>query len=854
MAENRWYLTPILNTWATPNEDVTLRGWANGGSGDGQSGEAQIRYISMTITPNAVTEDNSSDVVVSVVAPQSVPDGTTVGYTIGGAGITVDDITLESLTGTLTVTGGQASLTFRVRLDGLPVPVETATETLTFTLDVTDSIGTVVGLDPISLTISNAPFYGSIVSFSQPDNSQQYDVITDNVTLTRNVGGGGGALWNSVFESDYDMVDYLSPYTTLWAKSPETAFFDPSTLNYSNFYNYFSQSVGNNILSGDYNPVVMYSMLDNQYYEFNFSSWTQGGAGGFQYSRKKINYELNEPLVTVQDLTPLEIVVDVASAGTAEFLHFIPYSNSTEGYHYSIDWGDGTPAETGSTVASLSHDYAAAGTYTVSIKTQRLTPALYSSKLNNIVVTDISQWGDTVLSNPMYMFYGSDIVSFSATDTPTIKGNVRGFFQNAGSFNDPNVATWDVSGITNMANMFSGATAFNQDLNLWDTSKVTNMNRMFGFGSYNGDITTWNTGAVTDMGQMFEENAVFNQDIGGWDTSSVINMFEMFQDATVFNQDISGWDTSSVTDMSYMFHNASAFNQPIGNWDVSKVTTLEKMFDAAEVFNQDLSNWNTGSVTNMYAMFETAYAFNSDITTWDTSSVTDMRFMFNQATVFNQPIGSWDTSSVTDMSYMFYFATSFNQPLNGWDVSNVTSMQQMFEHAEIFNQDLDQWNTISVTTMYSMFNYAYDFNGDISTWNVSNVTTMYEMFNYAYDFNQDLSGWDVSSVQSFEETFFEARAFNADISGWDVSAATNMYRMFDDARAFNQDIGGWNVSNVTNMDSMFEDAYYFDQDLSGWDVTNIASLPDQFADATGSFGPNGGWDVSKQPVWGTSGA
>ena len=34
MSENRWYLTPILNTWATPNENITLRGWANGQSGD----------------------------------------------------------------------------------------------------------------------------------------------------------------------------------------------------------------------------------------------------------------------------------------------------------------------------------------------------------------------------------------------------------------------------------------------------------------------------------------------------------------------------------------------------------------------------------------------------------------------------------------------------------------------------------------------------------------------------------------------------------------------------------------------------------------------------------------------------
>ena len=67
--------------------------------------------------------------------------------------------------------------------------------------------------------------------------------------------------------------------------------------------------------------------------------------------------------------------------------------------------------------------------------------------------------------------------------------------------------------------------------------------------SFNEDIGDWNTSLVTNMGQMFNGASAFNQPIGDWNTSSVTVMFwQMFKNASSFDQPIGDWNTSSVTD------------------------------------------------------------------------------------------------------------------------------------------------------------------------------------------------------------------------------------------------------------------------------------------------------------------
>ena len=369
---------------------------------------------------------------------------------------------------------------------------------------------------------------------------------------------------------------------------------------------------------------------------------------------------------------------------------------------------------------------------------------------------------------------------------------------------------------------------FDPDISSWDVSNVTNMAEMFG-GEISSSVTRW-----------FK----FNQDIGSWDVSKVTDMSNMFSSGKKFNQDISKWDVSKVTNMSEMFA-YTAFNQDIGSWDVSKVTDMSNMFKNAYSFNQDITSWDVSKVTDMNYMFSSARIFNQDIGSWDISKVTNMSWMLAYCEDFNQDIGKWDVSKVTDMSGMFIgHSDNFIGDITKWDVSKVTNMKNMFSYARIFNQDISGWNTSNVTNMGGMFRGATAFNQDIGSWDPSKVTNMSGMFTDTSSFNQDIGSWDVSNVVDMVGMFSNADGFNQNIGSWDVSNVTSMSFMFLSGKTFNQDIGSWDVSKVTNMKYMFKDASSFNQNLTKWCVTNITTRPTFFSRYSALTAAN-------RPIWGT---
>jgi surface protein len=521
-------------------------------------------------------------------------------------------------------------------------------------------------------------------------------------------------------------------------------------------------------------------------------------------------------------------------------------SNGT--YDFIIAWGDGTSNMiTVWDQSVVTHTYASPGTYRLNI-TGRIDGWCFGNGGDCQKLVGISQWGCLQLGNGGSYFAGCLYLVLNATDAPGLTGttSLANCFLNCGDLgSNGNMNSWEVSNVTDMADMFANDYSFNQPVGAWTVSRVTDMDGMFSSTPFNQDISAWNVTRVTSMDSMFSGAWMFDQPIGAWNVSRVTDMASMFENAWAFNQSLATWNVSSVTSMQYMFegYNPMSFNQPIGAWHVSSVRNMSNMFCYAKWLNQPLGVWNVSRVTDMEGMFSAASAFDQPIGGWNVSSVTDMSFMFSAASAFDQPIGGWNVSSVTEMEYLFS-ETPFNYDISSWDVSHVTDMAGTFSGTAAFNQNIGSWNVSRVKSMHSMFESAAAFDQPIDTWNVSAVTDMGRMFLGAESFDQPIEAWNVSSVNEMEYMFSGATAFNQPLGAWNVSAVTNMDTMFDGATAFDQSLSAWNVSAVTDMNDMFHDATAFNQSLVAWNVLHVTGMGEMFEGAAAFDQPIGAWNVS----------
>jgi surface protein len=191
-------------------------------------------------------------------------------------------------------------------------------------------------------------------------------------------------------------------------------------------------------------------------------------------------------------------------------------------------------------------------------------------------------------------------------------------------------------------------------------------------------IGDWDVSRVTNMTQLFSNFTTFNEPLTNWDVSNVRIMLHMFDGCTSFNQPLDNWNISNVTSMTGMFLLCSNFNQPLENWDVSNVRNMNDMFVRCTSFNQPLDNWNVSNVRNMSAVFDGCTSFNQPLNSWNVSNVETMVRLFKNCTSFNQPLENWNVSRVGFMTTMFEGCVAFNQDLSRWNVSRVINMMRMF--------------------------------------------------------------------------------------------------------------------------------------------------------------------------------
>ncbi len=215
-----------------------------------------------------------------------------------------------------------------------------------------------------------------------------------------------------------------------------------------------------------------------------------------------------------------------------------------------IDWGDGTVEQITGDDPDPSHSYAVAGEYEVRIGgtfphldltdnadlvTYGNTPALAA---NSAKLIGLKQWGNIAWESMENMFYQTpNLVSYTATDAPDVSqaSSMEGMFAFTG-LTTADLSGWDVSTITNFANMFTNATSFNGDVSGWTFSSAPysvanglNFTGMFNLASsFTGTgVAGWNVGNADSLAVMFTDAAAFNQDLSSWDVSNVKDMFLM---------------------------------------------------------------------------------------------------------------------------------------------------------------------------------------------------------------------------------------------------------------------------------------------------------------------------------------
>lgn len=328
------------------------------------------------------------------------------------------------------------------------------------------------------------------------------------------------------------------------------------------------------------------------------------------------------------------------------------------GYTYNavVDWGDASPTSAVTTFndPDITHTYAAAGDYTVTITgVMEAWSFNYFGDKNKII--EVVNLGSMGWKNLNTAFGGcGNLVAFAGGETASV---------------------------TDMSWMFS------------DNYNLTNLN-----------LSSFNTASVTNMNGMFYyASSLTSLDLSSFDTASVTNMNNMFYYTTSLTSlNLSSFNTASVTDMSWMFYGSSGLSSlDLSSFNTASVTNMSLMFGDTTFASLDLSSFNTVNVIDMSAMFESSWLLTSlDLSNFNTSSVTDMSYMFNNASgLTSLNLSSFNTASVTNMNNMFYYATSLTSlNLSNFNTASVTSMSGMFqETSSLTSLNANTWNVGAVT-------------------------------------------------------------------------------------------------------------------------------------------------------------
>ena len=189
----------------------------------------------------------------------------------------------------------------------------------------------------------------------------------------------------------------------------------------------------------------------------------------------------------------------------------------------------------------------------------------------------VEQFGTVQWLTMAYAFRGCTNLQFAeGIDTPDLSqvADMRDMFSGCTSFNHP-LSNWNVSQVSNMSGMFAGCTSFNQPLNSWNVSNVYRMGRandhsddalgMFlDCSSFNQPLDNWDVRNVQSMGDMFTGCTAFDQDLGMWklEQCTKLSLNNCGMSVENYSNSLAGWAAQpNIKDGTYLDAEGLSYNE-----------------------------------------------------------------------------------------------------------------------------------------------------------------------------------------------------------------------------------------------------------------------------------------------------
>ena len=344
-----------------------------------------------------------------------------------------------------------------------------------------------------------------------------------------------------------------------------------------------------------------------------------------------------------------------------------------------------------------------------------------------------------------------------------------------------------------------------------DTSFITDMRSLFRVTPvtkemeyFNEDIQLWNVSNVTNMANMFRGCKLFNSELNLWDVSNVTDMKNMFRDCETFSRDISEWNVTSVENFSYMFKKTKQFNVGIGEtWKFGEYAeNIIGMFEEATIFDRNISfNIENTKIKSLKKFLKDCQNFDSEVI-MDTINITDFSYMFHGCTSLNYMTDRntfyLNLLSAKTTELMFAECTSMEQILiyepTIMDLKNTRGMFVNCNKCKTFQVHLNMQNVTDCSYMFCNCDF----------YNATEVHSLYDLNN--------------SESVNMESMFQNCYSMTYDGIGiWKTGHVTNMKRMFSNCKSFDESkLDNWDIGLVTNVNYMFEGCESFSHFFPNW--------------------------------------